>query len=329
MIRRLVAAGVGVVIVLLLFLGIKGCLGSQKDQSFKDYAKDANQRVSESNVTTKQFFDALSSPKGSDSLDLQTKINTSRVDAEQNVKLAKGLDVPGELGATNSWLVQVLELRSEAISKIADQLPDALGSAKQKSRQAVDRIAAEMQGFVASDVIFQARAKRDFKSAFEERNIEGTLISSQSPPSRNTKWLSAQFVADALAGSADASGDAATPGLHGTGLGVVTIGDTELTDGDVNSVSAAGATLVAEVENQGESEETNIPVTVTIKGAGNPITKTGTVKTVAAGETATVSIALGAVPTDGVSDVEVSIAPVPGEGTVDNNKASYQVSFTK
>lgn len=42
MIRRLIAAGVGLVIVLVLFFGIKGCLGSQKDQAFKDYAKDAN-----------------------------------------------------------------------------------------------------------------------------------------------------------------------------------------------------------------------------------------------------------------------------------------------
>jgi hypothetical protein len=328
MIRRAIAVGGGLVILLVLFLGIKGCLGAQKEQDFKDYAKTANLRVHDSNVTTKQFFTALTGSK-SDSLDLQTKVNTSRVDAEQNVKLAKGLDHPDELSSTNNWLVQTLEFRSEAISKIADRLPSATGTDKAKSAQAIKQIAAEMQGFVASDVIYQLRARPDFASAFKSEGIDGTLISSQSPPSSNPDWMTPQFVADALGGSAGADDKAATPGLHGTALGAVTIGDTELVDGDVNQVSAAGASLDAEVENQGESDEANLPVTVVIKGAGSPITKTGTIPNVAQGETATVSIPLGEVPTDGTSTVDVSVAPVPGEGTKDNNKATYQVSFTK
>jgi hypothetical protein len=322
-----VAGGVGLLVVILLFVGIRGCLGSRKDQAFKDYAADVNSLVANSNAIDKALFQALSTPKSADTLDVQTEVNSKRVDAEQLVKRAQDTDHPGELARANEWLVETLEFRSESISKIADALPQALGT---KDRApAINQIAAEMQGLVASDVIYQTRVIPDLQSAFEERGIEREFLKSEALPT--LQWLDPKYVQTQLDKVSGDETEADTSGLHGTGIGAASVGDTELTEGEVNRVAAAGAvTFEVQVENQGDGDETAIDVAVTVTSGSQKIEASGTIPQIAAGETATVSIPLGkAPPTDGVSTVEISVAPVPGEGTKDNNEASYEVAFTK
>ena len=59
MVRRLVAAGVGLVVVIVLVLGVKGCLNSRQEQALKDYNRDVASLVQESDSNTDEFFAAL------------------------------------------------------------------------------------------------------------------------------------------------------------------------------------------------------------------------------------------------------------------------------
>lgn len=331
--RRLIAGGAAILILILLFVGLKSCLNSRKDSAYRSYATDVNALLASSNAESKALFQALSTPPkngASDAtLDVQNIVNTQAQDAKDLVSRAEELDHPGELDAANNWLVQTLEFRAGALDQIADSLPAALGD--KDTKPAIDKIAGQMQAIVSSDVIYLQRAYPDLISSFEERGISEQFPQTRFlPTDQILTWLDPKGVEDQLAKvSGGASDEEATPGLHGTGIGAVTVGGTELTEGDVNRVAVEGApTFEVQVENQGDSEETQVQVTVTVAG-GKAITAKQSIPRVAAGEAATAVIPLGQAPsTDGVSTVKIEVAPVPGEGTKDNNSAEYEVAFT-
>lgn len=331
--RRLIAGGAAVLIVIILFIALKGCLGSRKDSAFKNYATDVNALLASSNAESKALYTALSTPPkggtGGDSLDVQNIVNTQAQDAQDLVNRAKNLDHPGELDQANNWLVQTLQFRADALDQIANAVPAALGDKDRKV--AIDKIAAQNQALLTSDVVYSQRTLPDLNSAFQDRDINRQFPRSNFLPiDQILTWLDPKGVEEELNKVAGGAADeTATAGLHGTGIGAVTVGDTELTEGDVNRVAATPPpTFDVQVENQGDNEETQVEVTVTVTG-GKTITKTGTIPRIAAGETGTATIPLGQPPaTDGTSTVKVDVAPVPGEGTKDNNSAEYQVAFT-
>jgi CARDB protein len=328
LVRRVVAIGAGVLLVLLLVFGINSCLGARKDRAFRNYASDERALVRGSQAVSKRLFETLSKPSGGDALDIQTQVNAERVDAEQLVQRARSTDHPGELDASNDWLVTALQFRSDAIATIADRLPTALGD---KGREpAIRSIAGQMQALLASDVVYLQRAIPALNDAYDKRDINEEFPAVRFLP--NLGWLDPATVDDRLSRLTGSASEAATPGPHGTGLqGVVAQpAGTELSESGINRI-AAGDQLAfdVKVQDQGQAEETDVGVTITIQD-GKRISVDQTIPRIAAGATETVSIPITQAPETGaVSTLTVNVAPVPGEGTKDNNKASYQVVFTQ
>ena len=62
MIRRGIALVGGLLILILLVLGVKGCLNARKERALKDYARDVSQIVDETSQTSKAFFNRLEDP---------------------------------------------------------------------------------------------------------------------------------------------------------------------------------------------------------------------------------------------------------------------------
>jgi hypothetical protein len=138
-----------------------------------------------------------------------------------------------------------------------------------------------------------------------------------------TEWLDEATVAAAL-GSVSGSTASSTSGVHGLGLIGTSVGGTELTAESTTSVSSEGTPEVeVQVQNQGESTENGVTVSVTVSGGG---TLQGTIDTIAAGETSTALIPLTPAPKGEVT-LEVDVETVPGEKVSENNKASYTVAF--
>jgi hypothetical protein len=322
-----VAAGAGVLVLILLVLGVDGCLDARKDRAFEDYAADVRALVDESNAQSRGLFEALSRPRNAEALDVQNEINAISTDAAQLVERARDTDHPDELNDAEHWLVTTFELRRDGLQRIAERIPAALG--ERGRRRAIEAIAGQMQAFLASDVIYTQRAIPELQSQFKERDLNERFRPSRFLP--DLGWLDPDTVETRL-GRIGSAEQAATPGAHGSGLQGVTTkpSGTALTESGVNRI-AAGEDLAFEVEvqNQGESEETDVPVTVTIAN-GKRIQVEQTISRIAAGDTQTVTIPLTETPTTGaVSDVTVAVAPVPGEKVRDNNRATYQVVFTK
>lgn len=325
MVRRSVAIGGAVLAVVLLVVLINGCLDSRKDSAFRNYAGDVRSLVSAEQDLSSRLFATLSKPSR-DALEAQTKVNAQRVDAEQLVQRAKNANHPGELSTANGWLVTAFQFRADAIGKIANLLPTALGD---KGKQAaIDSIAGQMQALLASDVIYSQRAIPALTSEFSKRSIDEKFPNQQFLP--DLGWLDPNTVKTRLEKLTGTS-QAATPGLHGTAIQGVTVqpSGTALTNAGVNRIAVSNQlSFDVKVNNGGASEETDVGVSITIQ-ATKKIAVNQTIPRIAAGQSETVSIPLSQKPETGsVSTLTVEIAAVPGEKNTTNNKASYQVAFS-
>ena len=153
-------------------------------------------------------------------------------------------------------------------------------------------------------------------------------------------WLAPATVASHLGRSASSSGSTGTsgqaaPGLHGHGLDSTSIGSVTLqpeAPGVVNRVPwSSNPTLTVKFTNQGDNNESNVKITVTVKPtSGKAIAVTKTIGQTTAKQSSTVNIALGAAPPANTpTTVTVAIAKVLGEKTTSNNRSSYTVIFTR
>lgn len=331
MVRRSLAGAAGLIVLLALVFGIKACSDARGKQAIRNYTRDVGALVQESDQQGKALFKLLSNSDNAGAVDIENALNTSRSEAGQLVDRVRGLNVPGDMQGAQRYLVESFEFRRSGVSKIADQLPNAI-SASNAKRQGAQDIAADMQDFLTSDVIYAGRVQPSIARVLKSRSLaaEETAPRSQFLPSID--WLAPATVASRIGklGGSGGSGGPVAPGLHGTGLGTVTLGGQALTAGNAVSVSASGSpSFQVQVSNQGQNTETNIKVTVVVGTGGDATTLTKTLDTIAAGETKPVSLPLtGKPPTGQNLPVSVTIATVPGEKQTDNNKGSFSVIFT-
>jgi hypothetical protein len=334
LVRRAVAIGGLVLLLILLFVAVRSCASSRKENALKDYNREVSSIVRESDTQVGEPFFQLLGQAGSESpQDLQTNISGYRVQAEAQLKQARSLDVPGEMKGAQQSLLIALEFRRDGLGFIAEKIRTALGDEGEAANDAITQIAGQMQTFLASDVLYQARVAPLIRHALDEAEIGGQRIAaSQFLP--GVEWLSEQTVASQLEQELTNGGGERgepAPGLHGTGLESVSVGETRLQPDAPNRIPANEDTaFVVRFTNQGENDEFDVKVNLTIEGGDKPIKVSRTVDTVARGQTAEASLPLGQAPPTGAAvTVKVTVAKVPGEEKTDNNTSEYDVLFTE
>ena len=62
MLRRRLALGAGLVVLILLVLGVKGCLDARAHRALTDYARNVEQIATSTEQTSKDFFGKLEDP---------------------------------------------------------------------------------------------------------------------------------------------------------------------------------------------------------------------------------------------------------------------------
>jgi hypothetical protein len=332
--RQAVALGGLIVLIILIVLGINGCLNSRKDNALKDYNRNVAAVINDSDGSVGKPFFQLMSQGARNSQDLQVQVNELRQSADQDVKRAKSFSVPGDMNAAQRNLELVLNLRAEGLGKIADLVPSALGRG-QTAENAMKSIAAEMQTFLASDVVYSARVAPLINDALDKNGIHGQQIAG-SQFMTSVAWLSPTYVSDRLTGTSSGTGTSGepTPGLHGHGLLSTSIGDKVLQPSSTGAVTTVPAssnvTFTVKFANQGDSDERNVKVSLNVKGGGKNITQTKTIAQTKTKTDATVNIPLGQAPPVGTgTTVTVSIGKVPGETNLTNNRSEYTVIFTR
>jgi hypothetical protein len=321
LLRRALALGGGLLLLVLIVLGVRGCLNARKDRALTDYADNVAEIVHETGQTSKSFFDKLSNPGTLTVTEFVTEVEADSSAMDNYSTRVNALDTPGDMKSAQSTLELVYELRASAMAKIANRMSTALGNVG--SEKAMTVIANQIRTLMASDVLYSEVVQPEIDGVLADNGIEGHDVPNGIFVPEENRWLEESSVSAALGSVSGATGTA-TPGVHGLGLIATSVSGTELTPDSVTSVSVEETPEVeVQVQNQGESTENGITVSVTVDG-GN--TLQGTISSIEAGETESVSIPLTSTPTGRVS-LEVDVQPVPGERVADNNKASYTVNF--
>jgi hypothetical protein len=340
LVRRLVAAGAVVLVLILMIVLVKGCVDNRREQALKDYNRSVRTLVEQSrNDVARRFFEALSGASGREATQVQETINQLRVEADKELEQAQRLDVPDEMAAAQDALELVLTLRRDGVAEVGDLIQQAVGGSAAAGR-AVDDIAAQMQAFSASDVVYSQRVAPLVLKGLKDDGIaasyDGTAGEQVLPyadflPDGNLSWLSADYVAGQLGASAS-GGRAGTPapGLHGHQLDSVAVGGVALTPGASATLPASPLpTFDVVFTNGGENDESNVRVTVEISGgSGSAIRAQAIVPNTTAGESATANVQMRkSPPTSGPVTITVTVEQVAGEETLDNNTAEYTALF--
>ena len=335
MIRRAVAAGLGLLILVLLVIAVKSCRDSAHENALRDYNRQISAIGDDSaRQVGAPFFQLLT--EGGAPQDLQTNISSYRVQAEQQYDQAARLDVPSDMKGAQQSALMALEWRRDALEKIASQITSALGDQGETTDAAIKSIAGQMQVFLASDVAWQTRVVPFIKNALDKGGVAGQRIgSSQFLP--DLDWLQPTTIASVLdqtltSGGSGGSGQPTGPGLHGTGMDSTTYGDTTLQPGTTNRLTyQPNQPFVVKFTNQGENDEFDIKVTLRISGeSGNPITLSKTIPKLAPQEQATVELPLDRTPPLGAAaTIRAQVAKVPGEEKTDNNRSEYPALFER
>lgn len=318
--RRGLALGAGLLVLVLLVLGVRGCLNARKHRALSDYARNVSQIVDETDQTSKSFFGKLAEPGELSVTEFVAEVNADRSAMDNYVARVDSLDTPGDMGNAQETLELVYELRGSAMTEVAGRMSTALGDVG--SEKATAAIANQMAKLLAADVLYASVARPEIDGVLADNGIEGDDVPESVFLQDGTEWLDESAVSAALGAVSGATGEA-TSGVHGLGLLGTSVNGAELTPEGSTAVAAEETPEVeVQVQNQGESTENGVTVSVTVNGE----TLQQDISSIEAGATETVTIPLTPAPKGEVT-LEVEAVPVPGEQVSENNEASYTVVF--
>lgn len=324
MTRRVIALGVGVLVVVLLLLAVKGCLNARKERGFENYASDLSSIVTQSNQLSSEFFKRLEDPPANtDELQLEAQIASDRGSADGLLERVQALSAPDEIADAQVELVQAFELRRDGLAGIADDIAVALGTTGRS--EAIDRMVDDMKGFLASDVLY-ARAQADIRVELSNQGISTTIPDSAFLPEPVDRWIDRLQLYNAINAFASGTGD----GSHGLALLSTEIDKTTLTAGVDNPVPLGNdpPEITIEVQNQGETAESEVTVSYSLSGGAVPMEGEDSVAKLDSQGITDVTIVLPDVPeVDTPLTLVVDVLPVPGEEDSANNEATYTVTF--
>jgi hypothetical protein len=322
LLRRLIGVGVGLAFLILIVIGIRGCLQARSDRALRNYDSSIATIMQQSEQSGKDFFQLLSSPSGSSSVDVQNQIFAQRDASSSLLDRAESLSTPDQMHDPQAAVEQTLTLRRNALTAIAANVTQA--AARTQTADAITTIGNAMGSLYASDILWTQIGKPDIQKVLKDEGVDGQpLPAGNFMPANATDYLDQTTLVTKL--NAITGNIATTGGTHGLQLDSTTIGSTQLSPDQTTTVPSDSTEIDIGVTNSGDSDETGISVNVTIGGAS----LTGQLQSLSAGQSGTIKIPLTTKPTPGTdTTVEVAVRPVPGEQLTDNNTATYTVVFS-
>jgi hypothetical protein len=323
LVRRLIGVGVGLAFLILIVIAFRGCLEARSDRGLRNYDSDVATVMQQSEQSGRDFFNLLNSSGGtSSSLDAQQEVLRQRDTSQTLLDRAHDIGAPGQMHDAQNAVIQTLTLRRDALSSIAESVPQA--TARTQTTNALEAISNAMGSLYASDVLWTQIGKPEIEKVLDDEGVDGApLPNGKFMPANATDFLDQTTLVtklNALTGQTTSP----TGGVRGLQLDSTTIGGQTLTPDSTNTVPSDAQEIDILITNSGESDETGISVTATLGGTD----LTGQLQALSAGEQGTVKIPLTTKPTPGTNTtLEVVVNPVQGEQLTDNNQSTYTVVF--
>ena len=194
-------------------------------------------------------------------------------------------------------------------------------------------LTTQAQLLTAGDVVWDQLYRLPATQEMKAQGVTGVVV----PDSHfisNIDLVSARSFGLLLTRLTGASTGGTPSGKHGDGLVSVLTnpGGVALSTSSATTVKvSAGLTFVATVEDSGNFQEVNVPVTLTIAVGNKTILKRKEIPLIQPAQRTTVSFGNFQLPTNAFgakATVTVNVGAVAGEVNTSNNKASYTVFFT-
>ncbi len=322
LVRRLIGVGVGLAFLILIVIGIRGCLEARSDRALRNYDSSVATIMQQSEQSGKDFFGVLSDPTSNDPLQVKNQVLAQRDASSSLLDRAQSLSTPGQMHDAQAAVEQTLTLRRNALSAIAANVTQA--AARTQTADAITTISNAMGSLYASDVLWTQLGKPEIQKVLKDEGVDGQpLPPGNFMPANATDYLDQATLITKL-GAITGSTTSTTGGTHGLQLDSTTIGGAQLSPDSTTTVPSDAQEIDLGVTNSGDSDETGISVHVTIGGSQ----LTGQLQSLSAGQSGTIKIPLTTKPTPGTdTQVEVVVTPVPNEALTDNNQATYTVVF--
>jgi outer membrane murein-binding lipoprotein Lpp len=319
--------------IVLFVVLVRGCASDSKHGKYDSYVTDVRGIAGRSEQIGKQLNQTLAAT-GIKESELEAKIKGYAAQEQQEVAQARDLSPPGPLRVEHDHLIEVLQLRASALSRLGDAFRQ---TATAKNASAAGRLIADQARLlVASDVNWDFYFKEPTQRELQRQDIRDIGGVPDSNVFTNPDLASTQAMMVVWQRVHGAATGGTPGGKHGSALQSVTA----LPDGKrlVPGASASDNEITAStdlafqvaVEDSGDFQEFNVGVTLTIQKSPKPIVLHKKIDVINAGETKTVTFTnidingLFGLPTT----VKVDIEPVPGETTTSNNSAEYRVIFS-
>ncbi|MEX2212439.1 MAG: hypothetical protein WD689_11855 [Gaiellaceae bacterium] len=321
--------GFAIVLVVLLAVWVDSCRAEGKRETYRSYMAAMATIAEDSAGVGRELNTALTTP-GTSVADLQETLGGLADQQELDEARAREVEPPGRLREQHGEAVEALELRSAGLRQLVEAFR-AVASSSPGNAGAT--LAPPMRRLLASDVIWEDQFLISSTSVMERQDVRGVEV----PDSNfltNYDLATERLLSQIWQRVAGAAGEGApAPGRHGNGLVQVRAlpAGQVLQLGQDNFV-VAGANLAFEVmiENSGENQEVGVEIVLTIEQSPQPIEKTAEIQIINPGERkVAVFRNLGQIVQFAQkTTVRAEIQPVEGEENIENNSASYSVTFT-
>ena len=224
--------GIALLVFILLAIGVNSCRNSAKENGLKDYNRNVTAVIKDSDAAGRGPVLRAAEQRPAPVLGPPPPGQPAARAGRRRSQAREGLRRAGDMTAAQRNLELVLGLRDEGLRRIAEQIPAALGRG-QASTQAIGNISAQMQSFLASDVVYSQRVAPLIRDGLDNAGVSGQAIAgSRFIP--DVSWLAPATVATKLGrgtGATAGATGAVAPGLHGHGITSVTAGSVTLQPG--------------------------------------------------------------------------------------------------
>lgn len=321
LLRRLIGVGIGLGFLVLLVVGVRGCLEARSDRALRDYTQGVAGIMQESQVRGEEFFDAFDGGNLSEQ-ELEDQISSLRSAASGQFDRAQDVGAPDQMRDAQSALTLSLKLRRDALEQITNNIGNATADAE--VAPPIDSITKAMGSLYASDILWSQVAVPEIQQVLKDDQVESTDLPPGNfmPENDPARFLDETEIIQIITGL---SGDeASTGGVRGVELVQVNVGDTTLSPDSTTTVADDAREIRVQVLNGGEQAERAVLVNVTVgdQDLSEPIPQ------IQPGATEEAAIPLDTIPQPGTEiQIDVLVEPVPGEQASDNNQATYTVVF--
>lgn len=322
--RILILAAILFVIVFAMAWWARSCQQNRKVESYRTYFEGVSAAIGDSATLGKQLDQLVANPTKFSRKELTAKL--AELSAKQNEIAVRTdrLKPPDTLAAEQAAFAEGMKVRADGYKLFETTMLGILG--KKKVNPA--KIAALAGYFSGPDAYYTSRVYIPARNTLSEQGVTDV------PVPTSTYYLTAKtFDAARLEQMLKSVGSSTKlAGIHGVGLLSVIAqpGNITLTKaGTANIPASAALAFDIKIQNQGDIAEENVAVTAELKLPGGSVLKqSGTIATIASGQTQSVTIQGLAIPPEALSKVstlKVTAGPVPGERVKTNNTGQFKI----